>query len=143
MTSRYRVTVHLLAERGTRWLIVRDARVQDRWRLPSARVRPEESPAEAVARAARTELGLTLACGPLLVVAWQRQAEPGRATPVSLVFGARVQLRASDLDAICTEADGAWRLAEPDEAQELVDRRIGEWLRVAAAIGSEAYLEQP
>lgn len=107
------------------YLLVKDSR--PRWYLPGGRIQQDEPPTTACAREVYEEVGLIIAVGLPLVIAWQASTEPGRAARYSFTFDGGLRDPAQSLRLQEGEVDEAcW--ASPDRALDMVTSEIAERL---------------
>ncbi|SHG86583.1 NUDIX domain-containing protein [Streptoalloteichus hindustanus] len=134
----------LIRDTGGRVLVVR-SRGDRWWHLPGGVVEQNETPAAACHREVSEELGLALAVGPLLVVAWKAARTIGRRARFAFVFDLGVHSAELFADHVMPQRRelGAWQWATPRDAVSLLHRHVAQ--RLCAALRSSqgaVYLEQ-
>lgn len=114
------------------------------WLVPGGVVEADESPADAVAREVREELGVELPIGRLLTVDWLPAAGP-RTEGLMLLFDGGVISEATTATfQLPSEELSDWAFVEPDRFDAMLTPTLARRLRqslLALATGASRYLE--
>ncbi len=126
-----------------RILLVR-ATYKPTWEIPGGAVEADESPAGAVAREIREELGVSLAIGRLLVVDWV-SAQPPKTEGLMLLFdGGVLDDAVTQQFSLPPEELHEWAFVEVDRLDACVSERMCRRLTAALSalhVGGTRYLE--
>lgn len=130
---RKRIVASLAAFHEGRLLLVKPT-YREGWLLPGGVVEADESPAEGCVRECREELGLDIPLRGLLLVDYAPNPGDGGGDSLHFWFSTD-ELVPEQIEAIVLPADelGAFRLATPEEAEELLIPRMAARLRTFLA----------
>jgi 8-oxo-dGTP diphosphatase len=115
------------------------------WEIPGGAVEADESPAAAVAREVREELGISLPVGPLLVVDWIPAQHPKTEGLMMLFDGGVLDEAVSRRFSLPAEELSDWAFVAADGLGQYVTHSMAQRLQaalVALNAGGPLYLER-